>query len=53
MTKHPKVGRFVALVVSGGCLLQLVGCATGLMPVALSFAESALLSGLLSGLAAP
>lgn len=53
MPKHPKVGRLIALAVSGGCLVQLVGCTTGLIPVALSFVESAMLSGLLSGLTSP
>ena len=32
------------MVVSGGFLLQVGGCATGLLPVALSLAESAVLS---------
>ena len=47
MRKHRKLGRFVILVVSGGCLLQVVGCVSGLLPVLGGFAESAALRGLL------
>jgi hypothetical protein len=47
MREHRKLGRFVILVVSGGCLLQVVGCISGLAPVFASYAESAALHGLL------
>jgi hypothetical protein len=53
MHRHRKIGRLLAVAFGGGCLLQLVGCATGLIPTALSFVESAILSALLGGLAAP
>ena len=51
--QYRKVGRFIALALTGGCLLQLTGCVTGLLPVALSFAESTILSDLLGRLATP
>jgi hypothetical protein len=39
--------RLAALASSGGVLFQLTGCASGLAPVLVSFAESAALSYLL------
>ena len=53
MQKHRRISRLIALTFAGGCLLQLVGCASGLLPVIFSFAESTILSGLLSGLTSP
>ena len=52
MGKHRCLRR-IALVLTGGCLLQLTGCVSGLAPVLVSFAESAILSALLGGLATP
>ncbi|UCC30124.1 MAG: hypothetical protein JSU86_18240 [Phycisphaerales bacterium] len=43
----------VALLLTGGCLLQVAGCVTGLAPVYLSLAESAVLSLLLGIPASP
>ena len=53
MLPHRNIGRFLALALTGGCLLQLTGCVTGLLPVALSFAESTIFSDLLNRLAIP
>lgn len=39
--------RMAMLAATGGVLLQLAGCASGLSPVLVSFAESAVLSFLL------
>jgi len=36
--------RTAALLLAGGFLLQAAGCATAAVPIALSFAESALVS---------
>ncbi len=46
---RPKLSmhRRLALVATGGCLLQLTGCASGLAPVLISFIESAVLGSLL------
>ena len=43
--------RIATLGATGACLMQLVGCASGLVPVLVSFAESTVLSLLLDGLA--
>jgi hypothetical protein len=50
MHRQRRFIRLAALVVSGGCLMQLVGCLSGLVPVYVSFAESAALSILISQL---
>lgn len=52
---RPKVSvhRRLALVATGGCLLQLTGCASGLAPVLISFIESAVLGSLLGLPAGP
>ncbi len=44
MHKSTRFGRTVALGLVGGCLFQVVGCASGILPVILSFGESAVLS---------
>ena len=46
-------GRRLVLLCSGGMLVQFAGCATGIVPVLLSAAESAILSSLLGSLAGP
>lgn len=46
-------GRVLAAVVTGGCLLQVGGCLSGLAPIFLSIAESTLLSMLLETLVGP
>jgi len=43
--------RMVLLFAAGGCLLQVAGCVSGIGPVLISFAESALVSYILGGLA--
>ena len=48
--KRCRFGRFVILVAVGGCLLQVAGCLTGLLPVLGSFAEAEALRGLLRAL---
>ena len=53
MPKYPKAYRFLALALTGGCLLQLVGCAGGIIPVALSFLESSFLRALFTGAGSP
>jgi len=49
MGKHIRLRRLVALLVSGGCLCQFVGCASGLVPVLASFVESAIFIALVRG----
>lgn len=39
--------RTLMLILSGGVLCQLTGCAAALVPVALSFVESSLISALI------
>ena len=51
MRKPERLIRFATLALTGGCLLQFTGCSTGLLPIILSFAESAVLSLLLGGVA--
>lgn len=46
-----RAGRFLAIMVAGGVILQAGGCATTLAPLALSLAESIILSTLTGGLA--
>ena len=41
------------VLVSGGCLLQVTGCAAGFLPVVLSVVESAALSLITGGLFGP
>ncbi len=54
MLKNRRLLRHsVVLVLTGGCLLQVTGCVTGLAPVYLSFAESAVLNFLLGSLVLP
>ncbi|MCH8253260.1 MAG: hypothetical protein IID36_12485 [Planctomycetes bacterium] len=48
-----RLSRFAALAVTGGFLLQIVGCSASLAPIFLSLAESAILSSLLGGLTTP
>ena len=50
MKKRRQLGRFVILVAVGGCLLQVAGCLTGLLPVVGGLAEAAALRGLLRAL---
>lgn len=45
-----RIVRTVTIILTGGCLLQFVGCASGLVPVVLSFVESALFTSLLGGI---
>ena len=42
-----RMGRTLLLLASGACLVQVAGCLSGIAPVALSYLQSALLSGLL------
>lgn len=51
--KVRRASRMIALCASGGMLLQAVGCSAGLLPILLSFAESAVLSALFGGIAGP
>jgi|GEM_PF-2953758 len=44
MYRSKRIRRAVALALTGGCLFQVVGCASGILPVVLSLGESALLS---------
>ncbi len=44
MRRPSMIHRAVALGLTGGCLFQVVGCASGILPVILSLGESALLS---------
>lgn len=44
MRRPSKHVRALALVLTGGCLCQVVGCASGVLPVLLSLGESTLLS---------
>jgi len=43
-----RFGRVVALMATGGCLLQATGCAAGLVPAYASLAESTVLRLLLT-----
>jgi len=45
--------RLAAVLVAGGVVMQLAGCAAGLAPVFLSFVESTVLRALLSPIAFP
>ena len=45
-----RFGRILALLATGGCLVQVTGCASGLVPAYLSFAESTVLRLILAGL---
>ena len=45
--------RVAVLVLTGGCLLQVGGCAAGLTPVYLSLAESTILSALMQYFISP
>lgn len=47
---HAHWVRVLALGLTGGSLVQFLGCATGILPVILSLGESAILSLLLGGL---
>ena len=53
MQRRYRSGRFVALLVTGGCLLQLAGCLSGLTTVYLSYMESSVLRALFGPLFAP
>jgi len=48
-----RVGRLGAIVALGGCLLQVGGCVSGLVPVYLSIVESTLLSMLVETFLTP
>lgn len=48
-----KIGRLAALAVTGGCLFQLVGCASGFAPIVLSITESLLFQSVLGRFVAP
>ena len=50
MCRSRRLARGVALVATGGCLLQFVGCATGVIPVAFSYAGTSLVFALFGGL---
>ena len=49
MRKSLRLHHYAVLLAMGGCLLQLVGCVSGLAPVFISLGESALLSALFGG----
>lgn len=53
MLNRRLVRNVMALLFTGGCLLQVTGCVTGLAPVYLSLVESAVLSLLLGVPASP
>jgi len=53
MYDYRRARRGLVLLVSGGLLLQVAGCATGLVPVVLSFIESTLVNTLLTGFFPP
>lgn len=50
---YRRIGRAMAILCTGGCLLQLGGCAAGILPVLLSFVESAVISSITANLLAP
>jgi hypothetical protein len=45
-----RFGRILALLAAGGCLVQVTGCMSGLVPAYVSFAESTVLRLILSSL---
>jgi len=53
MTSPRMLFRTLGLFATGGLLMQVTGCATGVLPVFLSFVESTVLSLLFGGLAIP
>ncbi len=53
MNGYRNVRRWTGLVVCGGFLFQLLGCAATIAPVLLSFGESTALSFLLQGIVSP
>ena len=53
MPNRRPLTRALALGLSGGFLLQLVGCGVGVAPVLFSLAESMVVSLLLGGLGSP
>lgn len=42
-----RIGRALLLIASGACLVQVAGCLSGIAPVALSYLQATVLSGLL------
>lgn len=46
MRNRVRLRRFAALMVTGGVLVQAVGCASGIAPVLLSLGESVIINGL-------
>ena len=48
MRRTKSIVRVVIAVASGACLLQVGGCISGILPVAVSYGQSALLSALLA-----
>ncbi|MBI4717431.1 MAG: hypothetical protein HY763_06480 [Planctomycetes bacterium] len=53
MRRRHSIFRVAALFATGGFLCQLVGCGSGLLPLALSLAESLVLNTLLGGVTGP
>ena len=49
MIDRGRIARRLVVVLTGGVLLQAVGCATGFLPVLLSLAESTVLGILFGG----
>ncbi len=53
MQKQLRSARFLALFLTGGCLLQLAGCLSGLTSVYVSYVESSGLRALFGPLFSP
>ena len=53
MKKHLRGGRSVVLLLTGGCLLQLAGCLSGLTSVYASYLESSVLRAFFGPLFSP
>jgi len=53
LTCRQRMLRLTAVILAGGTVVQLAGCATGLAPVFLSFLESTALRALLAPIVSP
>ncbi|UCE58118.1 MAG: hypothetical protein JSU63_11795 [Phycisphaerales bacterium] len=53
MSKFSRLRRIGVLVVTGGCLLQVAGCVSGLTPVLLSVLESVAFNAITGALLGP
>ena len=53
MSGSSRVFRLAALGLVGGCLFQVTGCITGLLPALFSLGESSIITGILNAWIVP